>query len=188
MIYRTLLICFSLTFFISSCSNRNDISNIQLTEHLCVKKLFVDSTNLESMDSRLMSYDFETFSIQFSVGYGCNNFYEYDYEIVHPSDTLRIVNLRENDIDFVIAESKREVDLDYYRKNNVYFDTISGYSCKRIEPRVPFSGDYIFYFDSIGYNKGVNSNRCMYFIGSDIDNNSDLEKFHKFIHSISKCE
>lgn len=159
---------------------------IKLNEIVTIDRVYLNKVIEKSYDSKVITFNFSTFHVLYESGYHCNNFYESDLIIVHPFDTVQINNLKKENIEFILTENKNEIDLDYYRKSNVFFDTISNFPCKIIKPRKRFEGPYIYYFDSIYYNKSNKLNQCMYFKSNDIKNKNDEKKFENFVRSIKQ--
>lgn len=119
------------------------------------------------------------------TSYYSNNLYEYDVQIVPPWDTVRIKSLEENDIRYVVAESKNLVDLDYYRKYNVYFDSLNSVSKKVLKPRIPFSEKYICYIPEVNGSYKKNIGYCSITLSvENINSESDVKKFDEFVRSI----
>lgn len=89
-----------------------------------------------------LKFSLKKMNVNLSSSYYSNNLYEYDLEIASPDDTARLQNLKENNIPYVVAERKSDVDLDYHRAYNVFFDTIDGMPVKILKPRIPYSHSY----------------------------------------------
>lgn len=183
----SLVLCLLVLIFITlRCKAKVSFFRVKLNDMFTIDSSFIDRNVESSYDSQLNVFNFGSFSVEFESGYHCNNFYEYDLLIVHPSDTIQINNLSKENIDFIIAENKNKIDLDYHRKSNVFFDTLLNLPCKIIEPRQPFKGDYIYYFDSIGDKQKSKLNQCMYFKTNQIKNLNDLNRFRNFVKSIDR--
>ena len=142
--------------------------------------------NEESLSEGVMGhYKLGDLNIKIISSYYSDNLYEYDIVIVHPSDTVQINSLRDNNIPYIIAADKKSVDLDYHRKYNVYFDTVSNIPIKLLEPRYPFSKEYICFIAKVpnSYRKNIGY-KSLTIICDNISSEQDLEKFKSFIKSM----
>jgi hypothetical protein len=153
--------------------------------------IFDDCFSIKTADPSF-SFDKTQFTIDglkinYEISWACNNYYEYDKIIVSENDTLLYLNYLKNGYDsseIILSNlTARNIDLDYYRSNNVFFDTIDSYPCKFIEPRVFGKGKYIVLFDSLKFLKDVNANKCISF-NAKIESRNDYYKFQKIIKSL----
>ena len=121
-----------------------------------------------------------------SSSYYSNNLYEYDPEIASPDDTSRLQNLKENNIPYVIVKRKSDVDLDYYRVYNVFFDTIGGMPVKIMKPRIPYSNDYKVFVAKIpgSYEKNIGY-KSLTIEFKNVKNESDVAAFESFYKSMN---
>lgn len=127
-------------------------------------------------------------NIELSVkeSYYANNLYEPDVEVVSPSDSLQIELLSREGVPFVISESRSEIDLDYYRKYNVYFDTINGLGIKKLVPRVPYTETYKCFIAKLpnSYKEGIGY-KSLTIECDNVKTEKDLETLNEFIESIT---
>ena len=95
-------------------------------------------------------------TLDFDLGWYSNTLTEYEPQIVERS----IIQQMQQPVDtseFIIVESRKGVDTDKYKKNNVSWDTIDGRKAKIVYPRSSGNGTTGVYIDSL------------WITGSDVD-------------------
>lgn len=102
---------------------------------------------IDSYVGRIAIDDKDT--LDFDLGWYSNSLYEYDPNIL---DSSLISQIDTNDVNFhsyVFVKSRKAVDPDEYRKNNVSWDTIDGRRAKVVYPRISGIGVTGVYIDSL---------------------------------------
>jgi hypothetical protein len=145
----------------------------------------LDEKSSGLMEGTQLTFSLDHVAVELSSSYYSNNLYEYDTEIASSDDTSRIQNLKENQIPYVVAKRKSDVDLDYYRVYNVFFDTIRGIPLKILKPRVPFTNDYKVFVSKIPntYKKNI-GDKSLTIIFQNVKTESDQNTFDEFYKSM----
>lgn len=149
----SLVCCFQ---FLMGCTTKE-------TECVEIETLYFCDENLQFIESEKMMegvrkhYSLKNVQLDFVKSYYSNNLYEYDVPVVPPYDSNRMKRYKESNVEFIVSENKRDVDLDYIRKYNVFFDTINNIGIKWLRPRVSFKYPYYCFISEIPstYKKNI---------------------------------
>ena len=98
-----------------------------------------------------------TDTLHFDLGWYSNSLTEYEPQIVERSWLQRMSNTTDTS-DLIIVDSRRGVDPDKYKKNNISWDTIDGRKAKIIRPITSGTGTTGIYIDSL-WQAGVDIDR-----------------------------
>lgn len=147
----------------------------------------IKERNKEStIEGSEFSFKMNGIQVQLSSGYYSNNLYEYDAEIVPSFDTIQIKQLKEENIPFVIADRKSDVDLDYVRIYNVFFDTVRDIPIKILKPRIPYTHNYKVFIAKVpgSYKKNIGY-KSLVIEFEKVKSESDVAVFEAFYQSMS---
>ena len=138
------------------------------------------------MEGSELKFNMGNMRVIISSSYYSNNLYEYDWEIASPDDTVRLHSLKENNIPYVVATRKSDVDLDYYRIYNVFFDTINNLPIKVMKPRIPYSHPYKIFVAEIPQSHKKNIGyKSLTITFEHVKNESDVATFESFYKSMN---
>ena len=91
----------------------------------------------------------KTDTLGFDLGWYSNELYEYEPTILDSSMIGSIDTSRIDKSEIIFVKSRRRVDPDQYKKNNVSWDTIDGRKAKIVFPRQTGIGTTGIYIDSL---------------------------------------
>lgn len=87
-------------------------------------------------------------TLYFDLGWYSNDLTEYEPQIIERSMLQHIDNPGDT-ADYIIVDSRKGIDPDKYKKNNVSWDTVDGRRAKIVFPRQPGIGTTGIYIDSL---------------------------------------
>jgi hypothetical protein len=90
----------------------------------------------------------DTDTLNFNLGWYSSTLTEYDPQIIERS-FLQHMQQPVDTSEYIIVESRRDIDPDEYKKNNVSWDTIDGRKAKIVYPRRSGIGVTGVYIDSL---------------------------------------
>lgn len=139
------------------------------------------------VEGRMLNYRLKNLNIEMTSSYYSNNLYEYDIIIVHPDEIDAIKQYEYEKVPFIISKSKRDIDLDYYRKYNVFFDTINGITLKELKPRIAYKHEYIFFIAKIpGTFKKHIGYKSLTLSCNNIKSVNDYKLFRSLVYSVTR--
>lgn len=144
-----------------------------------------DKKEIGTMEGSRLSFELNNMTVSLSSSYYANNLYEFDVPIIPSFDTLQIKEFEEAKLPFVATKIKSDVDLDYYRIYNVFFDTIDNMPVKILKPRIPYSHAYKVFVAEIPktYKKHIGY-KSLTIVFENLKNESDVKAFEKFYKSM----
>ncbi len=95
-------------------------------------------------------------TIYFQYGLHVNNLSENDKKLIflpfgNNDSLIKTLDSNVVDVKQIAFTNKPDPDIDEFRKQNVFFETISGFRAKIIQPRMPGNGGITgVFFDSVG--------------------------------------
>lgn len=89
----------------------------------------------------------KTDTLDFDLGWYSNTLTEFEPQIVERSVLKSNPNI--DTAELIIVESRKGVDPDKYKKNNISWDTIDGRKSKIVYPRISGAGTTGIYIDSL---------------------------------------
>lgn len=180
-----LFLAITSVYILFSCEQKlNDIKFESFTFH--TNSQISNKKSSALTEGSELRFSIEKMTVKLSSSYYSDDLYEYDLEIISKDDTARLQNLKENNIAHVVAKRKSEIDLDYYRVYNVFFDTINDLPIKILKPRIPYTNDYKVFVPKIPntYKKNI-GDKSLTIVFQNIKNESDLGVFDEFYKSMT---
>jgi hypothetical protein len=154
---------FKLMFLLglTGCVNNGGTNRVLNFKYFSIVAKFSDSIKIisKSQDDYNGDFTIGLDTVHFNFGHDINNLAEIDPQIVfypYNEDSLRknldttLVNPSQ-----IVYTKKPNFDIDEYRKQNVYFESIGGFKGKITVPRVEHNGGITgVYFDSLLQDEG----------------------------------
>jgi hypothetical protein len=122
-------------------------------------------------------------TLTFDYGYYSNSLHEYDPTIFPLSALKEMLQNKRDTAGYIFTDHPEKIDIDKIKKQNVTFDSISGFEAKIVFPRKIGRGLTGVYFDSLGNNGRGIGNTKLNIIGNNLQKKTQ-EEFLKAIRTI----
>jgi hypothetical protein len=175
-------IIYCILIFASACTDKKTEPSASKNKTLDFKKFTIDVPNhwtpveVQGTDSYVRQIAVgQGDTLIFDYGYYSNSLREYDPTILPTSYLADMLKNERDTSGIIFTDHPEKVNIDKVKKQNVTFDSISGFEAKIVFPRKSGRGLTGVYFDSLGNDGGGIGRTRLNLIGNNLTKSNEQD-------------
>lgn len=175
-------IIFCIIIFAFACTDKKSEPPVSTTKTLDFKKFTIEVPNhwttveIQGTDSYVRQIAVgQGDTLVFDYGYYSNSLTEYDPTVLPTSYLAEMLKNNRDTAGLIFSDNPGKINIDKIKKQNVTFDSISGFEAKIVFPRKSGRGLTGVYFDSLGNDGRLIGNTRLNLIGKNLKQSNEQD-------------